>query len=173
MPSEEKAVKLSQARTLYNDLRYRIEGAVTNQIATAEETMEIINEYNKEEDEGMIFNANFVASAIYHPDGSDRSDPGFMTDDSVEDIIEAYTSGKNVVIKLIMNEEINNVSGYYPPNEGGYITIIGYQYAFTDNEGNTYDSLFQFDGWALTGLRLDDTAYTLDNGKLFFPAYTD
>lgn len=101
MPSEEKIIKLSQARTLYNDLRGRIENAVTGQIATIEETMEIINEYNSigEDDEGMVFNANY-----------DDELNGFITEEDGETILNAYISGKHVVIHFI--DETNDLNFY-------------------------------------------------------------
>lgn len=130
MPSEDKIVKLSQARTLYNDLRDRIEKAVTNQIATVEETMEIINEYNsREEDEDMVFNANFMTNVNLIPKQGEEAieTPGFVTEDDADDIVTAYTSGKHVVINFVMhNELLEQLSGYYPPNNGGYVTITSY-----------------------------------------------
>ena len=108
MPSEEKVIKLSQARTLYNDLRSRIENAVTNQIATVEETMEIISEYNSigEDDEGMVFNANY-----------DDTLGGFITEEDGETILNAYISGKHVVIHCV--DETNDIHLY--------VSIIAYE----------------------------------------------
>lgn len=101
MPSEEKIIKLSQARTLYNDLRGRIENAVTGQIATVKETMEIISEYNSREgdDEGMVFNANY-----------DDELGGFITEKDSETILNAYISGKYVMIHCV--DETNDLHCY-------------------------------------------------------------
>ena len=120
-------------------------------VATEEDTIAIINNYDREDDEDMIF--EMVISSI-NVGGADM--PCFMCQDDMQTLVEAYTSGKHVVLHFPAIESANIGDTYYSiigcdtterdtvPSGGGSGEVIseqlpeGIDYSPFFFSGNTY-----------------------------------
>ena len=96
MPNGDKAMRLDEGRTLYNDLSERIKNISFSDFATVEETRLIISDYEEEEDEGMLVTATYVNDTTNHIEC-------YETDKTAAEIKQAFQSGKNVVVKFTSN----------------------------------------------------------------------
>ena len=96
MPNGDKAMRLDEGRTLYNDLAERIKNISFSDFATVEETRLIISDYEEEEDEGMLVTATYVNDTTNHIEC-------YETDKTAAEIKQAFQSGKNVVVKFTSN----------------------------------------------------------------------
>ena len=94
------------------------------EVATLEETAEIINNYGKSEegdDDSMLVTADFYVS-----DGSNFIPNGFpyyKTNMDASDIAAAYTSGKSVIFKLVATDE----TAEYNINYDIYMQLVGFE----------------------------------------------
>lgn len=110
---------------VYLDNKWEQFGSATVKIdvATVQETMAIITEYDEQEDEeGMVFEMTFV--------DPEQGDPHYESVDSAEAIVAAFKSGKNVLL-------------HYPSQFNylcteSYATMVGYNEPF-DWDGTHFD----------------------------------
>lgn len=158
-----KAVSLTQAKTLYDDLRQRIESGAG--AATLAETQTIIDNYGiDEEDEGMVVDATF---------GSVIGEAWFKTDMDAADIATAFMSGKNVIIHCVGTEESKSFSV-----SDTYLQMVGYVPEVTRDQ-NTYPDNFLF---VTSGGICHSPAFSFNlltsthvgsDGKLYIDVYVD
>lgn len=154
-----QAVSLTQAKTLYDDLRQRIESGAG--AATLAETQTIIDNYGQEEDEGMVVDATF---------GSSVGEAWFKTEVDAADIIAAFKAGRNVVVHCIGTEQSLS---YSAPDT--YLQMAAYQPSVQNyNEGLYFarsGGLTQADGGY--GTSNFTMTHIGQDGKLYIDIYVD
>lgn len=126
-------------------------GSVNISVATIAETQEIITKYGEEDDEEMVFDAHFV---------NDGNFAGFISDDNAEDILEAYKTGKHVVVHFINNED----SYVYGFREEAYYSLIAY---IEEDELSGEDEIIGFD-FSNFGYGPHLANAYVNNGKIYF-----
>lgn len=140
-----------------------------SQIATIEETEVIITEYGEDE-EGMVFEANW-----------DESTYSFITTDDADDIGAAFMAGKNVVIHMIATTGEEGSSGGYGFTSDIYTNLVTY-IPEHENQGNTVPQAFGFSN-AMVPIRMSEgqrlfmsdftKVFVTSGGKLAFEIYVD
>jgi hypothetical protein len=166
---------------VYLDNKWEQFGSATVKIdvATVEETMAIITEYDEQEDEeGMVFDAYYTKNAW--------NDIYYETEADAQEIASAYKAGKNVIIRFNPNMDAENPqdgSGYWGFKSDIYITMIGYKEAFAGDESSeAQDEEFIFlasgnhiqpskQGWSPAIQNINPVS--VENGKLRFRMYVD
>lgn len=149
-------MNLADGQLLYNDLRNRIN------VATVAETMEIITEYGKQEDDDEM-----IIETEWYDEGTYKK--GFRTIISAEEIIGYYTSGKSLIFHLPATEE----SSHYSVPVDDYITLIEYHDGYEQNY--TYPPYFGFSYGSGNGSFVSYfTAPVIEeDGKLYLGIYID
>ena len=162
-----QAVSLTQAKTLYDDLRGRIENHTVD-TATLAEIQLIIDNYGEEEDDGMIIETEWY-------EGSSVYDRGWVTVLDANAIAEYVKAGKSIIFRIPTTE--GSVS--YGHVADSYIHLAEYVDEYEAGEKRMNFLISEY-------LRGDDSGeavppatdsltsvYVNDDGKIYFKLYTD
>lgn len=149
---------------VYLDNKWEQFGSATVKIdvATVEETMAIITEYDEQEDEeGMVFEMTFV---------EDGYNTHYTSVDDANAIINAFKAAKNVVIHFpaygsyLCNENYLLMTSYEPETLGDGGNVRQHERIVL---GGFYSESDQISGY----IKVGDTR--IEDGKLIVPVYVD